>query len=172
MELNKYKEFLAERKAGLYNGYKYPNLVELELCGNLYLEYFADVTTDLVMAVFRGQEDFTEEEIWKVAHFNHIKMEVLICPKLIYMDTRRWKHRCMIQTAIDKYNRLLALAEWGNKEAQRHKSFATCEYENFMKHIVNNTLTYIHYLAYMTGIENYLFFAGDKATIRDFKATA
>lgn len=130
MELNEYKQFLAERKAGLYDNYKYPNLVEIELRGNIYLEYFAEVTSRLVMAVFRGEEDFTEMELWKVSHFNKIPFNVITCPKLIYLDTSRWKHFCMIQAAIDKYNRLLALAEQGNKEAQKHKSLAAAEYDS------------------------------------------
>lgn len=58
-----YLQFLREEGAGLYKGYKYPNLIEVQKQSCLYVGYFANVTNELVLAAFRGEEELTADEI-------------------------------------------------------------------------------------------------------------
>lgn len=88
MNIDTYLQFFREERAGLYKGYKYPNLIEVQKADHLHLGYFADVTDELVLAAFRGEEELTRDEIWQVARYNRIPFSVLTCPKLIKLD---WK---------------------------------------------------------------------------------
>ena len=81
--MDTYLQFLREEGAGLYKGYKYPNLIEVQKQSCLYVGYFTNVTDELVLAAFRGEEELTADEIRRVARYNGIHYSVLTCPKVI-----------------------------------------------------------------------------------------
>lgn len=87
--MNYYLQLFREERAGLYKGYKYPNLIEVQKQSCLYVGYFANVTEELVLAAFRGEEELTADEIRKVENYNGIPLSVLTCPKVIMLDMGR-----------------------------------------------------------------------------------
>ena len=108
---NCYLQLCREEKAGLYKGYKYPNLIEVQKANCLYISQFANVTGELVFVAFRGEEELTREEIWQVARYNGILFSVLTCPKLIMLDWDRIRHRKMIAYFFRCHRCLLALTK-------------------------------------------------------------
>lgn len=164
--MDNYLQFLREERAGLYKGYKYPNLIEVQKQSCLNLGYFANVTDELVLAAFRGEEELTVDEIWKVAYYNSIPYSVLTCPKVIMLDMGRRRHRKMVAEVDDLYIRLRSMASEGNQEAEGYLRYADSEYQSFSKAIYNNRLSYIHYLAAKRQLANYIFFARPKPTKR------
>ena len=103
-----YTQFLREKREGKYDGCRYPNLVEIH--GGMPTDYFAEVTKELMLAVFRGEEDLTLEEISRIARYNCIPLSVLVCPKLIMLDMGRRRHRKMVAEVDNLYIRLKCMA--------------------------------------------------------------
>ena len=146
MDYNYYQQFYREERAGLYKGYKYPNLIEVQKADHLHLGYFANVTDELVLAAFRGEEELTDDEIRQVARYNGIPFSVLTCPKLIMLDRNRIKHRRMIAEVDKLCMQLKCMAREGNQEAEKWVKYADSANQKFLRAASNNTLTYIHYL--------------------------
>lgn len=113
-----YAQFLKERREGKYEGCRYPNLVEIH--GGMPTDYFAEVTKELMLAVFRGEEDLTLEEICRIARYNGIPLSVLTCPKVIMLDMGRRRHRKMVAEVDNLYIRLKCMARDGNQEAEKY----------------------------------------------------
>ena len=110
-----YTQFLREKREGKYAGCRYPNLVEIH--GGMPTDCLAEVTKELMLAVFRGEEDLTLEEIFKIARYNGIPLSVLTCPKVIMLDMGRRRHRKMVAEVNNLYIRLKCMARDGNQEA-------------------------------------------------------
>lgn len=91
---------LKGRRMGTFKHCKYPNLIEIY--DYFPTSYFADVTDDLMLAVFLGEEDLTAEEMMRIAYYNRIPVSVLTCPKLITLSRNRWKHWQMMGNLQDK----------------------------------------------------------------------
>jgi len=142
---NYYLQLCQEERAGLYKGYKYPNLIEVQKASHLYIGQFANVTDELVLAAFRGEEELIREEIWKVARYNGIPFSVLTCPKLIMLDWDRTRHRKMIAEVDKLCMQLKYMARCGNQEAEKWVEYADSANQRFLRAADNNTLTYIHY---------------------------
>lgn len=114
-----YLQFVREERAGMYKEYKYPNLVEMQKQGHFSIGYLANVTEELVLAAFRGEERLTVNEILKVAYHSGIPYSVLTCPRLILLDMGRRRHRKMIAEVDGSCIQLRCMAGNGNQEAER-----------------------------------------------------
>lgn len=159
MSIDTFLQFSREERSGLYKGYKYPNLIEVQKADHLHLGYFANVTDELVLAAFRGEEELTDDEIRQVARYNSIPFSVLTCPKLIMMDWNRIKHRRMF-TEVDKLcMQLKCMAREGNQEAEKYVEWADRTNQKFLRAVSNNTLTYIHYLDARKELSDYIIFS-------------
>lgn len=149
-----YSQFLEEKRKGKYRKCKYPNLIEIH--GGLPTDYFAEVTPELMLAVFRGEEDLKVEEICKIAHYNRIPFSVLICPKLILLDMKRQRHKKMVHKLDSLYMKLKCMAKCeGNEEAEKYLKFADWEYQRFARAVHSNKLSYGHYLVIKEKLSNY-----------------
>ena len=161
-----YLQLFREERAGKYKGYKYPNLIEVQKQSCLYIGHFANVTDELVLAAFRGEEELTADEIWKVAYYNGIPLSVLTCPKVIMLDTGRWRHRKMVAEVDNLCILLKCMAREGNQEAEKYLKWADRENQDFLKAAHDNKLSYIHYLGAKKQISNFILFAKPKPTKR------
>lgn len=166
-----YSQFLREERAGLYKGYKYPNLIEVQKQNCLYIGQFADVTEELVLAAFRGEEELTDDEIRRVARFNGIPYSVLTCPKVIMLNTSRERHRKMIMEVDNLYILLKLMARNGNQKAEEYLKWADRENQRFLKAVHGNKLSYIHYLGAKRQLSDYILFATPKPAKRGVSTT-
>lgn len=162
MNIDTYLQFSREEGSGLYKGYKYPNLIEVQKADHLHLGYFANVTDELVLAAFRGEEELTGDEIRQVARYNGIPFSVLTCPKLIMLDCNRIRHRRMIAEVDKLCMQLKCMAREGNQEAEKYIEQADRENQKFLRAVHYGRLAYIHYLDTRKGLSDYIFFSRPK----------
>lgn len=134
-------------------------MIELQKQSCLHLGYFANVTDELVLAAFRGEEELTADEIWKVAHYNGIPLSVLTCPKVIMLDMGRWRHRKMVAEVSNLCIRLKCMARKGNENAEKYSEWADRKNQDFLKAAHNNELSYIYYLGTKRELSDYILFA-------------
>lgn len=163
-----YTQFLREKRTGRYAGCKYPNLVEIH--GDMPTDYFADVTTELMLAVFRGEEDLTREEISKIARYNGIPLSVLTCPKVIMLDIGRIRHKKMINAVTMLYIQLMGMANDGNKDAEKYLEWDEWKYQRFMRAVNINRLSYGHYLCIRKRLKDDILFSTPKPKKRGITA--
>ncbi len=168
--MNYYLQFLREERAGLYKGYKYPNLIEVKKQSCLYVEIFADVTSELLLAAFRGEEELTADEVRRVARYNGILYSVLTCPKVIMLDMSRRRHRKMVTEVNNLYIQLQYMASGGNQKAEEYLEWADRENQKFLKAAHDNKLSYIHYLGAKRRLSDYILFARPESTKRGIAA--
>ncbi len=168
--MDTYIQFLREERAGLYKGHKYPNLIEVQKQSCLYVGYFANVTNELVLAAFRGEEELTDDEIRRVARYNGIPYSVLTCPKVIMLDMSRRKHRKMVVEVDNLFIRLKCMAGEGNQEAEKYLEWADREDQKFLKAAHGNKLSYVHYLGAKKQLQDYILFATPKPEKRGIAA--
>lgn len=164
--MNYYLQLFREERAGLYKGYKYPNLIEVRKQSCLYVEIFANVTTELLLAAFRGEEELTSDEIRKVARCNGIPYSVLTCPKVITLDMGRWRHRKLIAEVEVLYIMLEEMAIQGNQKAAEYLHWAELELQKFTEAVNDNRISYIHYLGAKKQLSDYISFSTPKPTRR------
>ena len=162
-----YLQLYREERAGLHRNYKYPNLIEVQKASNLYLGYFANMTDELVLAAFRGEEELTADEIRRVARYNGIPYSVLTCPKVILLDMGRWRHRKMVAEVDNLCIRLKCMARNGNQKAVEYLEWADRENQNFLRAAHNNRISYIHYLDVKRQLSDYILFATPKPQKRE-----
>lgn len=168
--MDTYLQFLREERAGLYKGYKYPNLIEVQKQSCLYVGYFANVTDELVLAAFRGEEGLTADEIQRVARYNGIPYSVLVCPKVIMLDMERRRHRKMVAEVNNLYIQLKCMAREGNPKAEKYLEWADRENQKFLRAAHGNRLSYIHYLGAKKQMGDYILFAMPKPAKRGIAA--
>lgn len=149
-----YTQFLREKREGKYDRCRYPNLVEIH--GGMPTDYFAEVTKELMLAVFRGEEDLTLEEICRIARYNGIPLSVLTCPKVIMLDMGRRRHRKMVAEVDNLYIRLKCMARDGNQEAEKYLEFADWKQQCFLRAAHINKLSYGHYLVAREALSDYV----------------
>ena len=162
-----YTQFLQEKKSGKYARCRYPNLIEIYV--GMPTDYFAEVTQELMLAVFRGEEDLTFAEISRIAHYNKIPLSVLTCPEVIMLDMRRRRHRKMIAEVDNLYIQLKFMARDGNKEAESYLKFADWKQQCFMRAAHINKLSYGHYLTAREALSNYVKWSMPKLVKRELR---
>lgn len=166
-----YLQFREEERAGKYKGYRYPNLVEMKKHHHLYIEQFANVTEELVLAAFRGEEELTDDEISNVARYNNIHFSVLTCPKLIMLDMGRPRHKKMVGAVKGLYDQLKQMAESGNQKAGYYLEYGDWEYQDFLRVARSNRLSYIRYLGQKKELSDCILFAKPRPEKRGVKKT-
>lgn len=169
--MDHYLRFCREERAGKYKGYRYPNLIEVQRAPHLYLGYFANVTEELVLAAFRGEEELTVEEIHKVAYYNGIPFSVLTCPKLIMLDMGRARHKKMVEDVKDLHTRLERMAEDGNGKAEKYLGYGAGGYQDFLRAVHDDRLSYIHCLGQKKEISDHILFATPRPEKRGVRRT-
>ncbi len=157
--IDKELQFSREERAGLYRNYKYPNLVEVRKQDRLYIEQFANITSELLFAAFRGEEELTGDEIWQVARYNGIPLSVLTCPKLIMLDNKRIRHRNMVERLRGRLYPIWQAEQEGIKPAVDFmKTYASIHREkvvNMYLHFINgDPVSYVHYLGVRAIVES------------------
>ncbi len=82
------------------------NLEELIKYHPYHIDSFAedaDVTSELLQAAIRGDEELTAREIFGIVRLSKVPFSVLTCPKLIELDKSSYRHQVMIWEFIKKY---------------------------------------------------------------------
>lgn len=160
--MDDYLRFFRERSLGLYSKCKYPNLIEIFEEFPTY--YFADVTKDLMLAVFRNEEDLTKDELRKIAYYNNISLSVLTCPRLITLDRNRPKHWRMMQELEKKLYEIWEYEKRGSKEAidymRTYPNIGRNRYVSLnLDFRSGRTVTYGRYLSVKHKMDNTILFA-------------
>ncbi len=155
-------KFHEERRNGLYAGCSYPNLVEIY--EYFPTSYFAEVTSELMLAVFLGEEDLTLGEMSRIARYNGIPFSALVCPHLITLDRGRWKHRQMIKRLHEKLFTIWELQKKGSQYAKRYMyrygAAGRCDYVNMdLAFWDGRIVTYGHYLGVNHAMDDTILFA-------------
>lgn len=155
-------EFLTEKANGMYQKCRYPNLVEVH--DYFPTGYFANVTEELMRAVFRGEEDLTAEEMWKIAHYNKIPFSVLMCPKLITLNRENNRHQKMMEQLHYMLYEIWELQKKGSVHADmymnKYAQIYRCDYENMELAFRNGRqVTYCHYLGVRHRMEDIILFS-------------
>lgn len=155
-------EFIQGKRAGQYENCRYPNLLEIH--PYFPTSYYANVTDELMLAVFRGEEELTDGELQRIAHYNRIPLSVLICPKMITLSRERWRHRQMMNHLETKLYEIWELQKRGSREAEnymvRYPAWGRTDYVNMELAFRNGyAVTYGHYLGVKHRMEDTISFA-------------
>ncbi len=162
MNVEELLRFDRDRGLGLYAGCKYPNLIEI--CDYFPISYFADVTDELMLAVFESKEDLTAEELSKIARYCNIPLSVLTCPKLITLNRRSRRHWQMMQVLRDKLYEIWDLEKRGSKHADeymhKYANIGRIDFVNMELDFRNGKeITYGHYLGVKHKMDDTICFA-------------
>lgn len=154
--------FYREQRQGKYEACKYPNLVEIH--PYFPTGYFANVTDELMLAVFRGEEDLTTMEMLAIARYNGIPFSVLTCPKLITLSRERRRHREMMKQLRGKFYEIWALEKKGSKHAHdymvTYPELYRYDYERMNFDFSNGyKVTYGHYLGVRHKMDDMILFS-------------
>ena len=155
-------EFIQGLRAGQYKNCRYPNLLEIH--PYFPTSYFANVTDELMLAVFRGEEELTAGELQKIAHYNRIPLSVLVCPTLIALSRGRYRHRRMMEKLEAKLYEIWELQKRGSREADdymlRYANRGRGDYVNMsLAFGRGEPVTYGHYLGVKHRMEDTILFA-------------
>ena len=145
-----------------YKDCKYPNLLELDWYFQLH--YFADVTRELMEAVFRGEEDLTQQEFSRIAIYAGLPLKVLTCHKKIVLSRDRWKHRQMMNELNDMLYEIWELQKRGSEHAdwymRKYSSSGRDDFVNMkLAFYDGREVTYSHYLGVKHRMEVTICFA-------------
>lgn len=154
--------FFREQRQGKYEACKYPNLVEIY--EYFPTGYFANVTDELMLAVFRGEEDLTTMEMLAIARYNGIPFSVLTCPKLITLSRERYRHQELMNQLRDKFYKIWELEKSGSKHAQDYMATYSIlyrdDYERMNFAFCNGRkVTYGHYLGVRHRMDDTILFS-------------
>ncbi len=155
-------EFISGLRAGQYANCRYPNLLEIH--PYFPTSYFANVTDELMLAVFRGEKELTAGELQRIAHYNGIPLSVLVCPTLITLSRERYRHRRMMEQLEAKLYEIWELQKRGSREAEnymvRYPACGRNDYVNMsLAFGLGDLVTYGHYLGVKHRMEDTILFA-------------
>lgn len=109
----------------------YPNLKELIENHDYTIETFAshaNVTVDVLKAALGGKEELSISELCGIERLTGFPYNALVCPKLIMMDNRRYRHRMLVGRENEKLRAIIKAAGAGSMKA---KSYAECHSWNY-----------------------------------------
>lgn len=155
-------EFISGLRAGQYKNCRYPNLLEIH--PYFPTSYFANVTDELMLAVFRGEEELTAGELHRIAHYNKIPLSVLVCPTLTTLSRERYRHRQMMDRLEAKLYEIRELQKRGSREAENYMvRYPACGRNDYVNMSLafgrGEPVTYGHYLGVKHRMENTIFSA-------------
>lgn len=145
-----------------YKNCKYPNLLELDRYFQLH--YFADVTRELMEAVFCGEEDLTQQEFSRIARYCGLPLGVLKCNKKITLSKSRRKHCQMIEALSDMLYEIWEFQKKGSEYAEWYmRKYSSIGREDFVNMELafydGREVTYSHYLGVKHKMEDTICFA-------------
>lgn len=111
----------------------YPNLKELIENHDYTIETFAshaNVTVDVLKAALEGKENLSISELCGIERLTGFPYNALICPKLILMDNKRWKHRMLISRENEKIRSIVKAAGDGSRKAIQYVERHYWNYED------------------------------------------
>lgn len=138
---------------------KYPNLAELLRyypCGTPTVCDHAGIEPELLEAVLGGSEVLTPVEIVELARLYGCSVGILSHPTVIMLDMDRLKHKRMAQEIDCIYMRLMAMGGDGNLKAEKYLELDRWSYQDFLRAIHENKLSYCHYLGKKKELLNYV----------------
>ncbi len=78
---------------------------------------YANVTTELLWAAIRGEEELTMREIIGISVNSGVPVGVITCPRVIWLDRNSYRHRTMIRNFKKKLTQICDAYEFGNEDA-------------------------------------------------------
>nr|WP_304430514.1 hypothetical protein [uncultured Acetatifactor sp.] len=78
---------------------------------------YANVTTELLWAGIRGEEELTRREIIGISVNSGVPVGVITCPGVIWLDRNSYRHRKMIRDFEKKFLLIRDEYEFGNEDA-------------------------------------------------------
>lgn len=139
----------------------YPNLSEIIQYHPYHISTFtgfADVTTELLEAVIRGEEDLTVVELLSISQYSGIPMSVMICPKTILLDKNRAKHREMVKGLCDHLTFIAQKEKAGSYEAKMFMRYHREGLVNLELAFLDGRATYGRYLGVKERVEQTISF--------------
>lgn len=111
----------------------YPNLKEL-IKNHIYsTATFADhanVTVDVLKATLDGKEELSRSELYGIVSLTGFPYSALVCPKLIMMDNKRYRHRMLIGKENEKIRSIVKAAGAGSRKAIQYVERHYWNYED------------------------------------------
>lgn len=155
---------------------KYPNLAEIIK----YHPYdigsfanFAEVTTELMEAVIRDEEELTHQEIYRIAKYSNIPYSILICPHLIRMDRSRYRHRVMVEELVNSLYGIQEAQQDGSYEADLFMRYGRIWVVNMELAFLDDRATYGMFLGAQERVRQVIFFIqNEKRRPRGLKMAA
>lgn len=111
----------------------YPNLKELIENHSYTIETFAshaNVTVNVLKAALEGKEELTRSELFGIVRLTGFPYNALICPKLIMMDNKRYRHRSLISRENEKLRSIIKAAGERSEKAISYVERCYWNYED------------------------------------------
>lgn len=145
-----------------YKDCKYPNLLGLD--EYFQLHYFAGVTRELMEAVFRGEDDLTPQEFFRISWYCNLPLNALRCGKKIVLSRSNWKHCQMMKVLSDMLYEIWELQKRGSKYADWYmRKYSLTGRDDFVNMKLafydGREVTYSHYLGVKHKMEDTICFA-------------
>lgn len=138
---------------------KYPNLVELLRyypCGTPAVCDHAEIEPELLEAVLDGTEELMPVEIMRLSRLYECPVGVLNHPEVIMLDMGRMKHQRMMKEIVSIHTQLQTMAAGGTQKAKEYLDLDRWSYQNFLRAIYENKLSYCHYLGKKEELQHYV----------------
>ena len=127
----------------------YPNLIEIITYHPYHVSTFAnyaEVTGELLQEVLKGQEELSLGEIYNISKYAGLSMSVLMCPKLITLDIRRYRHQTMINELLEKARYIQCCQENGSHAADVFMKYNVGHIAKLRRSFVDDKATYGQYI--------------------------
>lgn len=136
--------------------FAYPNLAEIVNYHPYHITSFAgfaEVTVELLKAGIIGVEELKETEILNIAKYAGLPYTVLKCPRMIYIQKNRYRHRQMIKRLEIKLHEIWEAQKDGSKEADLYMRCGRIGLVNMMLDFQNTgKVTYGRYLGILENL--------------------
>ena len=141
---------------------RYPNLAEIIRFHPYHIDTFAgfgDVTTELLVAGIRGDEELRTEELNKIARYASIPAGVIMCPHLIKLGRFRYRHIVMVGELEDNLDIIKGQQEASSRHSCVFMDYGLeDEYKEFFIDFIKGYATYGRYLGIKEKIDQTLMF--------------
>lgn len=127
----------------------YPNLLEIIKYHPYHISTFAgfaEVTTELLEAAIRGEEELTTGELVKMARYSEIPVGVLTCPKMIMLDKHSLKHQKMVTDLLGQFPVIAEKEREGSPAAIIYMRYHRVNLSNLEFAFLDERATYGQYL--------------------------
>ena len=141
---------------------RYPNLAEIIRFHPYHIDTFAgfgEVTTELLVAGIKGDEDLRIDELSKIARYAGISMGIITCPLLIKLDRFRYRHIVMVGELENNLDIIKGTQETCSNHSRIFmESGLQHDYREFFIDFIKGCATYGRYLGIKEKIDQTLMF--------------